>query len=419
MKNKYIINYYAILLLLVAARTSEAEPNIFIRIAFLSAFFLPIVLKYRSLLPACLTCFMTVGTYGFAYNYFPYQMEIYPIVCFTGIILSGISIKFGRSRNNVIVFFALCFVLLRDILDDGDIQPLLYSFLTILCMWVYIKSNKEEAVYYLLNCFVIAALVISILYFANYEKFLTSYNLADGMERSGWTDPNYLSCIIGMAIISSIILLSTQQKVRLIERAIWLSTAVLSFATQLLLASRGGILAVVAALVFMLLNSKTKVSYKILILLTCVIVVTVLYYMGYFSLIEYRMANDAGGGSGRIDIWADKLSYYVNSSNIFQILFGLGPVSALNIGDKYAAFHNDFVAILCGYGVVGFLFFVYMFIYPIFKSSASNKTIVNTILIYLAMCSITLEPFYSGRLTYFSFYLLALILALHKPLSKS
>lgn len=419
MKNKHIIIYYAILLLLVAVRTSEAAPNILIRIAFLTAFFLPIVLKYHSLLPACLTCFMTVGTYGFAYNYFPYQMEIYPIICFTGIVLSGIPIKFGRSWNNVIVFWALSFVLLRDILDDGSPQPLLYSFLTILCMWVYIKSNKEKAVYYLLNCFVIAALVISILYFANYEKFLASYNLADRVERSGWTDPNYLSCIIGMAIISSIILLSTQHKARLIERIFWISTAVLSFATQLLLASRGGILAVGTALIFLLLRSKTKARYKILVLLACVIIIAVLYSMGYFSLIEYRIANDGDGGSGRIDIWADKLSYYANSSNIFQVLFGLGPVSALNIGDKYAAFHNDFVAILCGYGVVGILFFIYMFIYPIFKSPDTSKTLVNTILIYLASCSVTLEPFYSGRLTYFSFYLLALILALHKPLSKS
>lgn len=417
MKNKHIIIYYAILLLLVAVRTSEAAPNILIRIAFLTAFFLPIVLKYHSLLPACLTCFMTVGTYGFAYNYFPYQMGVYTIICFIGIILSGISIKLHRSRNNVIVFLALGFVLLRDILDDGSPQPLLYSFLTILCMWVYIKSNKEKAIYYLLNCFVVTALVISILYFANYEKFLASYNLADGVERSGWTDPNYLSCIIGMAIISSIILLSTHKKARLIERAFWISTAIFSFATQLLLASRGGILAVGTTLIFLLLRSKAKAHYKILTLLACVMLVMVLYYMGYFSLIEYRIANDVGGGSGRTDIWADKLSYYANSTNIFQFLFGLGPVSALNIGDKYTAFHNDFIAILCGYGVVGFMFFVYMFIYPILKSPDTNKTIVNTILIYLALCSITLEPFYSGRLTYFSFYLLSLMLALHKPVS--
>mgnify|MGYP003308199786 CR=1 FL=1 len=53
----------------------------------------------------------------------------------------------------------------------------------------------------MLYCFIFTSLAISLIYLLNYDQFLASYNANDRMERSGWTDPNYLSCIIGMGSI--------------------------------------------------------------------------------------------------------------------------------------------------------------------------------------------------------------------------
>ena len=87
---KFIYMYYIVLMIVTVVRTTETEPNAIIRIGYLLAFFMPIVLKYSELFSVCLVSFMTVGTYSFAYSFFPYQLVIYPIIClFTYIICKG------------------------------------------------------------------------------------------------------------------------------------------------------------------------------------------------------------------------------------------------------------------------------------------------------------------------------------------
>jgi len=73
---KFIYMYYIVLMIVTVVRTTETEPNAIIRIGYLLAFFMPIVLKYSELFSVCLVSFMTVGTYSFAYSFFPYQLVI-------------------------------------------------------------------------------------------------------------------------------------------------------------------------------------------------------------------------------------------------------------------------------------------------------------------------------------------------------
>ena len=122
--NKYIITYYAILLLIMAFRTSQSAPDAIARLGYIAAFYIPIILKYTSLYLPCLVTFMTICTYNYAFGYLPYEMSTY-------FLLSLISFVFvlGTERSRSIsihpLFFILAFyVCVINILDSGEPQDL-------------------------------------------------------------------------------------------------------------------------------------------------------------------------------------------------------------------------------------------------------------------------------------------------------
>lgn len=409
--------YYAIMLIFITLRTSESEPSFTIRYGYLFAFFLPLILKFSDLLPACLTCFMTVGLYGFAYNFFPYQMLIYPIICLMAVLFSGNKLRYNTSTFTYLIIYVLFHLLLVNLLDSGSPQDVFYSTLTIVFFSIIVSHKLESSSFYLMNGFTFASLSLSYIYFANYERFLVSYNALDGMERSGWTDPNYLSCVIGMGVITSTLLLFTQKGSSLLIKICWITIASFSFAAQLIMASRGGILAVVLAMGIILFALKIKNKYKILAIIACAIFVIILYNYGFFELLEYRIENDSGGGSGRDIIWQAKLNAFVDKANILQWLFGMGSEGALNITGQYVGFHNDYLSTFCSYGLIGLLSLCYLLYYPIKVAAKYQKTVVLAMVLYLATCSLTLEPLTAGRLTYIAFYFLILIYAKSTRLS--
>lgn len=411
-KNKIIYIYYILLLVIVAFRQSENVPNLFLRIAFLSAFFTPFIFLKKDLLPASLICFMTIGTYGYAYNFFPYEMTIYPILCFIILLITSKgNICFSKSIS--VFFFVTSYVFIIDFLDSGKLQNILLSLVTILICASFVQKKEKFVTHSMLYCFTIISFTISIIYLLNYEKFISSYNLADGIERSGWIDPNYLSTIVGMGIVTSVILFLQHRNAKTIEKLFFIITIGLSIITQLLLASRGGILSVCGTISIILFFAKVPRKYKILIIF-CLILFTIwLYQNDYFSLLEYRIENDEGTGSGRTDIWKTKLNLFYEQNNILIWFFGNGFQSAFELGAKNSVlgFHNDFIAILCGYGLLGVFLFLYILYLPIKISSNEKKPIVCALILYLILTCTTLEPISAGRFTYFGFYLLTYLFA--------
>ena len=403
--------YYAIMLGFMVLSTSESEPGFSIRYGFLFAFFTPLVFKHLELLPACLICFMTVGLYGFTYSFFPYQMALYPIICLIAALFGKHIFNHTYSVFDFIIIYLLLHLFLINVLDSGKPQDVFYSILTVVLFSVIIGNKTQNNSYYLMNSFAIISLTLSCVYFVNYQRFLTSYNMLDGMERSGWTDPNYLSCIIGMGVVTSVLLIFVRKKSSLLMKIFWLGIAGLSFSAQLLMASRSGILAVVVAIGIILLASNIKKRYKILFVAICLVFVIVLYDKGFFDLLEYRIENDSGGGSGRDIIWQIKFDTFINHANILQLLFGIGSESALKMTGQYIGFHNDYLSSFCSYGLIGLFLLCYLLCYPIKISIKSQRPVVLAMMLYLAICSLTLEPLTSGRLTYIAFYYLIFLYA--------
>lgn len=411
--NKYIIIYYAILLLMLALRTSLSAPHALIRLGYLLAFYIPIVLKYTNLYLPCVITFVTVCTYNYAFGYLPYEMNVY-----FWISLISLLIVFGGNRSrciNITPLFLISayYVCLLNLFDSGEPQDIFYSIITVGSGIAIIGNNKVANRFNLLNCFTIISFVLSIIYLFNFDKFLQSYDGSGNFERSGWTDPNYLSCIIGMGVITSLILLMKESTCNISHKIFYILTIVLSFISQVLMASRGGLLCVSVSVITLILFADIKSRYKLLLITILSLFLIFLYTNNYLDLLIHRIETDAEGGSGRLDIWRLKLNEFISDGNIFNWIFGLGYISAfkLGFGESGFGFHNDYLAIMCGYGIIGIITFLYLlFVYP-FKRIQAQPSIVFSMVIYLALACLTLEPISAGRIPYIAFYALILIYA--------
>ena len=415
----FIYIYYALLLLVVTFRTSEDAPNVVIRFGYLIVFFLPLIYKYQSLFSGCLLCFFTVGTYGFAYNFFPYEMSVYLLITIIAVFLSK-SFRTIVPKSLFLYVQLTLLVVVVNIIDSGSPQNIGYSMMTIL-LFSCLAGNKDigsNTSFYLMNGFSFASFSLSMIYLLNYKRFLISYNAAESLEGSGWTDPNYLSCVIGMGVLSSLVLVL--QHSTKIMKVIWSIVIAISLIVQLLLASRGGLLATLLSMFIVLTMYKISRAYKILIGFAIIGLLAYLYFAGIFELLIYRIGNDDGTGSGRTTIWLSKLVAFLDQGNPLQWLFGMGYLSAFHLCGTPTipiGFHNDYLAVLCGYGFIGLGLFLYALYYPLRIVSKRDKPIIFSLLIYLALSCFTLEPLTAGRLTFFGFYFLIILYAHQSSLS--
>lgn len=418
-KGNLIYLLYFFLLLIVTFRTSETAPNSIIRFGFLFLFFVPIVVKYTKLFPACLVCFMTIGTYGFSYNFFPYAMDVYPMICLLAILCARSTHKITIYRNGLPVLFSLFLIMVVNVCDSGNPQYIFSSLLTMVLCGILIGDKDIDSVDSMMLSFTIASLSLVIIFFLNYNRFISDYNSAEGLERSGWTDPNYLSCILGMGLLTAIIQLMTNRNAILIKKIFWIGTSIIIFIAQLLLASRGGILATIGALCVLLFFANISRNYKFIFLGVGFLLAVTLYVAGYFDLFLYRVENDDGTGSGRLDIWIGKLQAFADQTNPLIWLFGMGYDSAFRLaawgiwGTTIVGFHNDYIALLCGYGIVGLILFIWYLLYPFIIAPRPAKPVVLSMLSYIVLACCTLEPFSAGRLTYYGFYFLMYIYAVY------
>ena len=111
--------------------------------------------------------------------------------------------------------------------------------------------------------------------------------------------------------------------------------------------------------------------------------------------------DEGHGGTGRTDIWAIKLQSYCQLGFLDQLL-GIGYQNGMRLGFGYArGFHNDYIAFLVEYGILGLIAYIGFMISFLMK--AKNFWTVFSIVIYVVTTGATLEPISGGMLVYFCF----------------
>lgn len=410
MNQKNLILYYFLLLVVLCSWSDPVNsPNMILRLVYLMAMILPAYIYQPNLLPHIIICFTSISFYGYAATYLPTDYNVYTLI-----LLALSVLPFKNKRNhikipNLLVILAL-YTLAIDITTGERLEFINYSSLaTIFTLYFVSKDGKYNNLYY--YAFIVTTLVLSVFFLAVGDQFVVEIQ---GQDRIMWKDPNYMGCVAGVGIVCAYYLLVKNLYSRKWIKYLLLATIILGVVMILKNASRGAALCVASGIIVVTMYSKISLKKRIIIVALVVIGVVLMYRFGLFSALEQRiMYDESGTGSGRTNIWALKLLLF-SEEPIYTLLTGLGFRGGFMLGfvEGYG-FHNDFVAFFVDYGIIGFILFVCMLLYPLFlvRKNKENKAIVTALTVYLLLCCMTLEPFNAGRLTYFYIYIFIYILA--------
>lgn len=279
------------------------------------------------------------------------------------------------------------------------------------------STDTESYTLYGAYAFVLTSIIISIVYALNFDTYAEKYDFTSELMRSNYIDPNYQGGAIGMGVIFAIYLLLNARAKALWIRVICSVSIIISMVVLFLLASRGALLAVVVGGAFLLLASSAKWPVKISFILLGILLLAYAYSQNYMDLLIVRMQEESlETGSSRTVIWASKLDAFTRDNNILHWLFGIGRMNSLTLGEFKnaiggAAFHNQYLAMLVNYGIVGCCMFFYLMVLPIVKAAREKKMIVFILMLYLAVICMTLEPLTTAFPAYYMFYFYTYIFA--------
>lgn len=419
-QNRFLYIYYALLILILATRVdATTEPSLILRLVYILAVIAPTLVLTEVSYPAIISLFFVLTLNGFAYSYMPYNLSLYVIITLV-VILIFITIKKQKQNKPIPIFLVIItiYVFSVDLVNGTSgseihlFQNNFYCFFLIVCFLWIARKNEKVILSQLPLCFAISTIILSILFLIKREQFIL--DTLGGIDRTGWTDPNYFGMVLGMGTICGLIKLfniDDWKRISLLEKLIYIVVIVLSFPVLLLNASRGAVLSVIVGFVLLFSISKANIIYKVIVLGLSIAGIYYLYSNQYFDLLLVRMEADDGTGSNRLTIWRSKISAY-SEGNLLQMIFGYGQYKGFRLWNPIG-FHNDYVGYLVDYGIVGISMLLYMFYYPIsiVPKKSKMKPSVIVIIVYLMVCMATLEPFIMGILPYFVFYLYALIMA--------
>ena len=408
-KERLIYLYYLVLtLILVSWTDASSSPSMIVRLAFMTATFVPAFKFRNSWLPAVFTCFLSICQYGISYSYLPDTISVYMYLVIIMYVLYRNKVQMALFPKSLIILAA--YVLAVDLIADTTIYHIFYA-LVITCLIVNLfDKDYVDASSKLSTAYIIVTMVLCYYFVFFRDTFAISYNYDSGLERVSWTDPNYLGCVIGMGAMccgEKLIDEELKKYHRLLLFLIF-GTAV---TIMVMNASRGALLALALGVSVLLYKANIKYYYKVFIVISTFVFIVYLYNNSYFDLLEYRIQNDETG-SGRSTIWANRLHAFF-SGNLFHQIFGYGRNATMTLGtNTHIGCHSDYVAFLVEYGYIGICLFLNTLLYPVRKALSDKKRfpMVLAFTVYLAACCLTLEPLTLGRIPYYMFFVLILLL---------
>ena len=406
-KNSFWVLYYLCLIVLMISWTNqETSPNIVFRIVFLAAIIWPCFIR-KWFCPPVFTCFLTLSALGFSLSYLPSSLSLIALTVF---------IVYFVNQNNhdrhipipVPVIVLVFFITIIDIINGFQVEKLTYCLIIVILFCgisekgiVQISSLQRLSI-------IIACISICILFIVFRERFTFDYQSAStGLERVGWTDPNYFGTTIGMAAICAISTLMFEPKNKI--RILCVICIVLSIIIMLMVASRGAALSLGICVLLVFLSREISIKYKVLALFLMGLLLLYLYKSNFFELLLYRVEMDDTGGSGRFNIWTIKLRSFFSDCNAFEWLFGIGFRRSNYLGFSesiYNCIHNDVINFLIAYGFVGLIMYITMLFAPIHEAikNKSNKSTVIIGIIFLFVSGLTIQPLCEGYMAFYCYY---------------
>ena len=390
-QHKYLYIYYLLLhfICLSWTNTGMVQPPMILRLAITAGVFLPLI-KYFWMAPAVIILFVGLRFNSVApFGYIPTEWNIYEYLILFVAIIHAASYKnkriFKFSRSQIFLFIFLFFV------DFINLQPFSKISLFVLMLFVLYNSIQDnKALNLSVLAFIILTITLSTYYFVFAKEFVVAY-YGSHAERATWVDPNYFGILLGCGVIlsSAYIYNSLNISINFLYKVLFISCIVLGVMVVALQASRGSMLALLVAWVVQSLFSQSKFYIKVFLIITSIIGIIFLYQSDYFTLLIDRVQNDDGTGSGRSEIWINKLNDW--SSNLVNILGGGFQASIYKFQPIKADCHNEYVSILLNYGLIGIIA-LFIFIFKLCRI-ARNRTFICSVVAFISIAFMTLSPF--------------------------
>ena len=403
MKNKVLYIYYFVLVLIMILYTNtSSSPNMIIRLGYLAALVVPL-LNYVALYPAIVLCALCISKNTFANPILPTEMQYYVLLSVVFVALSYKNNKNTIAVKGMLVLSLVC-VAMNDMITVGEFKPLVTMLFIMILFSICSGADMELSSQFLPLAFIFLSLAISYWLLFCPEASINTYNRLDDMEQTGWRDPNYIACALGTGLVVAVKEILSGRKEKWFQ-LLMLMTIILSAIALLTVASRGMSLAVSASVSILLLFSNVKNKTKVLSILAIAIFLVLLYTNDYFDFLIARFNMDDGTGSHRTEIWADKITAFFGEGNVLKLFFGFGQSDGFKLGSwGGCSTHNDYVGVLIYYGFVGLALFVSAFLYPVRKCSKKDRPQIAALVLYLMVCSMSIEPFCMGNIAYIGFF---------------
>ena len=399
----FVMYYLVLLLVFVSWQNYDSVPSGALRIAYLLALVVPLYFVNVRAFPAIITLFFTISMFGFTTSYMP--ARYYTYIAATAIAVL-ISMRQPHQKVPLSVVLLFLIVTVVNLMYELSWEYVSSAFVLLLMFFLIVDKNYEEQSTLFTYTFIVSSLVLSLYYIIIGPRFLLDYRVSEGLERIGFADINYGGTVVGMGMFAAFVERMKNKHVPLLLRIIIDITIALSTVSLVMNASRGAVLAVSAAVAVLLVFSKIKPGYKFLYIVLLSAFVIFIYSKGYMDLLLYRVENDElGGGSGRADIWQIKLDSFFTEATPYEWIMGMGFTGGRHLGwgSDQRAFHNDFLAFMVNYGLIGLTLFIAFFLKPL-RNIEINKSFIYAGMAFLFVACMTLEPFTAGRLPFFVFW---------------
>jgi hypothetical protein len=393
--------YYFILLIIAMSWTEKTlvQPRMEFRILFTVFFAVPLF-KYRYWAPAILTTFATIRSFSVSpYGYLPSNPLFYGVIALLILLFDVVYKKYATrgvlsfNKPSYGLIALLIIAISSNITNMVDQTDFIVFLLTVIMLKKLVRSREDIQLIEI--AFMIITFVLSAYAFIFYNDFIVKENVRKVLiERSFWTDPNYLGSMLAIGIVISFYYFMNKVKDRMAYRVLYLVVFIAGCITLGMLASRGAFLAVIVPVLFILYKKTNSIKDVVFVVLFISIAAVAISSTNYFNSLGARIAEDDRTGSSRTAIWETSFNKFLRS-DIPTLLIGGGTMYCdvlvgKSLGRSNYSPHNNFLGILYDYGILGLITFLYIF-FSWFNKNSRNVLVVSLIMLFGIVC-MTLVP---------------------------
>lgn len=395
-KFNYWLLYYIFLGIVQAMWTNlNAFPPMPLRLGMTIAVFMPMIFR-KDLVVFGFPFFLILRSQlSTAYQYLPDSNSylFYIAVLLFLILIHWRSIESLDLKYYIPVIILIIYIGVIDLIGNAEFGTYAINLFIVILYSLFLEKKHDLDI--LSSSLIFVCAISAIYYIIMYDQFLVSWNSAEGIERSGWKDPNYFSTFMNVGFMLSLLYAYgfLKSTIVLLNKRILIAVCLLITMAVVLTASRAGFFSLV--LILIIISFSAKLNYKVLIagLVTVIVAGLFMYFTGMFDTLIFRIFEQGNleTGGDRTTIWAKGIKNFEIQPYIMQ-LFGAGywHRTELTGGNET---HNEFIAILLDYGIIGLMLFLYMIINMFSFRRCTISRIRNISTVLYLLCVVSLSPF--------------------------